>query len=75
MTQEKRSRESEGKNTAAPIAPINDGDTRNENDLPAHEESDISFQGSTAEMGAMVAMGAKEESFIIEDDKTSFHAE
>jgi hypothetical protein len=51
------------------------GDTRNEKDLPAHEYPDISFQGPTAEMGAMVAIGAKEEPFVSEGDKASFHAE
>jgi hypothetical protein len=59
----------------APIAPINGGDTRNEKDLPVHEYPDISFQGPTAEMGAMVAIGAKEEPFILGDDKSSFQAE
>jgi hypothetical protein len=49
----------------APVAPVSGDDTRNEKDLSAYKEPDISFQGSTAEMGAM---GAKEEPFVIEDD-------
>jgi hypothetical protein len=52
----------------APIAPISGGDTRNEIRLSAHEETDISFPGSTAEIGAMGAIGAKEDPFIFEDD-------
>jgi hypothetical protein len=53
---------------SATIAPVRDGDTRNETRLSAHEGLGISFPGSTAEIGATVATGAKEGTFVFEDD-------